>query len=384
MNFIESLALYSGLKVSKPHIDDAFFPVVPKKYITISSDISTSKQWDAFNEYIEIIKPILFKEGIAIVEIGDNKHPINCPISLKGATNSRHWSYIVKNSLLHVGPENLICHIASFHKKPFISLYSNTNKEFSFPIWSSLKNQIAIEPKNHKRPSFSADENPKSINKISAEEVASHTLNILGIKNEYDKYDVINIGDSFFQQSIEIVPDFIPDYNFFPKSSLNIRMDYHFDDSNLVHFANNRKVSIVTDKEIDKNVLNRIKPNLEIIYFKVDENFNYDYLKFLKLSNFKISLIAKQEANLSDTRLKFFDWVVEEEIKKTKKDIDNYKEICDTTNYKSSKKIFSKDGQFSCKCAFDKKIKSHNNQLIIDDKDFWEDLDSFKVYNLTK
>ena len=73
-----------------------------------------------------------------------------------------------------------------------------------------------------------------------------------------------------------------------------------------------------------------------------------------------------------------------ESSNKTKKDLDNSSEICDTTRYKSSKNIFSKDGQFSSKLSFDKKIKIHEDQIIIDEDEFWEDSDYFKLYNLKK
>ena len=95
-----------------------------------------------------------------------------------------------------------------------------------------------------------------------------------------------------------------------------------------------------------------------------------------------MTLIAKDTADISLTRLRFFDYKVEEDFKTTKKDLDNIENICDTTRYKSSKTIFSKDGEFSSKASYDKKINKHSDQLIIDNKDFWEDLHHFKLYNL--
>ena len=67
---------------------------------------------------------------------------------------------------------------------------------------------------------------------------------------------------------------------------------------------------------------------------------------------------------------------------KNKKDLDNTEKICDTTRYKSSKQIFSKEGRFSSKLSYDKKIKTHDDQFIIDEDNFWEDSEYFKLYNL--
>ena len=44
--------------------------------------------------------------------------------------------------------------------------------------------------------------------------------------------------------------------------------------------------------------------------------------------------------------------------------------------------IFSKDGQFSSKSSYLKGIKTHKDQMIIDDKDFWEESLHYKLYNL--
>ena len=43
MNFVESLSLASGLKIGRPRIETSFFPVTPKRYITIHSENHQSK-----------------------------------------------------------------------------------------------------------------------------------------------------------------------------------------------------------------------------------------------------------------------------------------------------------------------------------------------------
>jgi len=386
MNFVESLSLCAGLKHSRPFIEESFFPVVPEKYITFCTENHQSKQWDHFQEYLNIITPILEKNGISVVEIGDNEVNLNSSnISLKGATRPNHWSYIIRRSLLHIGPENFISQLASFHDTPFIAFFSNTNPEYSAPIWSDRKNQILIEADlKSNKPSFLGSEQIKTINNIPAEEVVQKTLDALNIENDFKKYEIFSIGSHFHETLIEVVPDFIPEANFFPRTLINIRMDYHFNESALPYFANNRKVSIVTEKEININTLLHIKPAIEQVYYKIDENSNEKYALDLKRKGIGVTLILKQKCDIDLTRLKFFDWEIHEEENKTKKDLDNSSEICDTTRYKSSKNIFSKDGQFSSKSSLDKKIKIHEDQIIIDEDEFWEDSDYFKLYNLKK
>lgn len=385
MHFVEAMSLFSGLTSKRPAIEESFFPVVSKKYITICTENHQSKQWDHIQEYVDLLLPILKKENIDIIEVGKNKLHITGVIALKGATNENHWSFIIKNSLLHIGPENFIASLASYHNVPSISLFSNTSPEYAAPSWikDSSSKKIFVTPDIEEyKPSFSAEEKDKTINKISAEEIAAKTLDFLGIEHEFNKYDVFNIGKFFHVKVVEVVPDFMPGSNFFPKALINIRLDYHFNVNALPHLANKRKVAIVSDRELELDILNKIKPNLDNLFFKVDESSDVEYFNSLRQHGFRVNLIAKETAKLSDTRFIFFDWDVSEENTKEKKSLDNFEKICDTTRYKSSKMIFSKDGQFSSKSSYDKGIKTYDDQIIIDDDEFWNDSEHFKLYNL--
>ena len=386
MNFVESLSLSSGLKINKPFIDELYFPIPSEKYITFCTEDHQSKQWDHFQECIDILTPILKKHNIDIIEIGENKQKYNNVMSVKGVTNANQWAYIIKKSIGHLGPENFMSQLCSLFNIPFVALFSNTDPEYAAPIWSKDASRQAFLTPNLKnwKTSFSDQENPKSINTISAESVAHEILNILGIENSLSNFKVFYSGAHYHQKLIEVIPDFIPQDNFFPRALLNIRMDYHFNQQALPNFASNRKIAIISDREVDLNLVNQLKPSIEMFILKVDETSSEEYVNKLKSLKIKLTLVAKKGSSLASVRLKFFDFKVEEEKKKTKKDLDNIEDLCDTTRYKSSKYIFSKDGKFSSKSSYDKGIKSHNNQLIINDDLFWEESDHYKLYNLKK
>lgn len=384
MHFVETMSLYSGLKSSRPFIQESFFPVVPEKYITICTEDHQSKQWDGFYEYIELIKPILNKNGISIIEIGANTVNFKGVVVLKKVTNPNHWSFIVKNSLLHIGPESFINSLAAYHNVPCITLFSNTSPEYASPEWiKSSAEQVLLLPnvKNYK-PSFSAQEPEKSINKIYAEEVISKSLEILNIENTFNKYNIFYVGNFYFNKTVELIPNFAPPENFLLNSLVNIRLDYHFNTSVLPNFASKRKVALISDRVINQEVLDVIKPNLNSLHFKVDQSDDPDYYLKLKQKGFNVHLLFKDNADDCETKLNFFDWQIIEDIKKEKKDLDNHQKICDTTRYKSSKIIFSKEGRFSSKASYDRKIQSHEDQMIIDEKDFWDESHYFKLYNL--
>lgn len=384
MHFVETMSLFSGLKSKRPFIDESFFPVSAKKYITICTENHQSKQWDSFQEYIDIISPILKKNNISIIEIGENDINFKNITVLKRATNENHWAFIIKNSLVHIGPENFISSLAALKNTPCITLFSNTSPEYAAPNWieCDATQDFVVPMEGRYKPSFASQEQNKTINKISAESIVAKTLDLLNINNSFNKYDVFSTGNLYYNKVIEVIPDFSPAPDFFPNSLLNIRLDYHFNTQSLKLFANQRKLAIVSDKEIPENILFDIKPSLQMLYFKIDEFSNPDYFLTLKQKGFNLELIFKKDADLSKTRFIFFDWLVNEEDRHDKNNLDNSEKICDTTRYKSSKSIFSKEGVFSCKCAFDKKVTEHQDQMIFHEKSFWDESSYFKFYNL--
>ncbi len=385
MNFIENLSLHSGLRRSTPLINPAFFPVVAEKYITFHTEDHQSKQWDHLQEFINLIKPYLDKEGIEIIELGWNKEAIsNINLSAKNL-DPKNCAYILEKSMLHVGVENFITQLSSFYDIPCVSLYSNTSPDVFSPSWGDMKKyrQWCIEPCRDKfKPSYSGNENPKSINTIPAEKVAAKCLDILGIPHDLSRVSILHIGEGFHATCLEVVPDFIPSPEFFPRSVVNIRMDYYFDEAQIPHFANNRKVSIISDKPVNIGLLRQLSPSIQALFFKIDENFDEEYISQVKSLARPLSLILSQGADPSSTKYKFFDMKVETESKKTKKDLDIADKICDTTRYKSSKMIFSKNKQYSSKAAFQKGIPTTDDQKIIDDPVFWEESQYMKLYNI--
>ena len=385
MNFIENLTLHSGLQQSTPSINQAFFPIVAEKYITFHTEDHQSKQWDHLQEFINLIKPYLDKEGIEIVELGWNKEAItNINISAKNL-DPKNCAYILEKSLLHIGVENFITQLSSFYDVPCVSLYSNTSPDVFSPSWGDKEKyrQWCIEPCRDKfKPSYSGNENPKSINAIPAEKVAAQCLDILGIDHDLSGLSILHIGEGFHATCLEAVPDFTPTPEFFPQSVVNIRMDYHFDESQLPHFTNNRKISIISDRPVNIGLLRQISPAIQALFFKINENFDEEYISQIKGLARPLSLILDQDADASATRYKFFDTKVEEEVKKTKKDLDIADKICDTTRYKSSKMIFSKGKQYSCKAALQQDIPTSEDQKVIDDPVFWEESQYMKLYNI--
>ena len=106
------------------------------------------------------------------------------------------------------------------------------------------------------------------------------------------------------------------------------------------------------------------------------------YINSVKNLGIKINLLSQNEDMLNDLRIKFFDDGVKLIKKKTKKDLDNLDLICDNSLYKNSNKIVSNGKIYSSKAAYSQGLEEDHDK-IIDCDEFWEELDTIKIYNDT-
>jgi ADP-heptose:LPS heptosyltransferase len=92
------------------------------------------------------------------------------------------WLYalpMVVFGLLHFGADSFPTHIASGYNKKIVALYSNNYVNCVKPFFGNPKDHILLEPKRNSKPTFSFEENPKTINSIKPETIAGNILNLL-------------------------------------------------------------------------------------------------------------------------------------------------------------------------------------------------------------
>jgi len=157
MHLVETYATNCGLKIDKPYIYDKFFPVSAEKYITLQPFSKPSKSYDFWQEVVDQVKPFLDDFNIEIVQIGaKGEGDINGCLHTQGQTSIAQCSYIVKNSMLHVGVDSFAAHIASGFGKKIVCLYSNSNINNVKPFWTKNEDCILIEPdRKGKKPIYS-------------------------------------------------------------------------------------------------------------------------------------------------------------------------------------------------------------------------------------
>ena len=363
MHILEQYALNCGLKIGKPFIHEKYYPLPFEKYITFNPfGKFNSRKYSYWQDVIDLINPILKKENINIIQIGGQNEPgyNNC-FPLMGQTNYNQTAYIINNAMLHFGVDSFPIHIASYFDKKIVALYCNMYASQSQPYWSSPKNIKLIQADlNGKKPSYAPEENPKTIDNIKPELIASSILELLNIDNKLSQ-ETVFIGKKYGVLLLECLPSIIIPQNLFPNMLLNIRFDYtgQVKEDDYICTLNNlniRNCSIITDKCIEIEKLLSLKDKITNIFYDVtNTNIDVDFINKVKAFGLKIDLIfnktlSTQEEIINNKKLELIEFQEQLNIIDPV-DIDE-KIIKDSTFYKSKKLLFANNSAYLSKAAY--------------------------------
>lgn len=384
MHILERYALSCGVKIDKPYILDQYYPILFDKYIIFqTSGKGNSRQYDYWNKVFQYIRE--YTTDYKIVHVGvETDQPVpNVDLDIRGQTSMRHLAYLIKNSSLYLGVDSFSTHLAGFYDKKIVALYSYCYAQNCLPIWGAKENKTLIEVdwKKEGKPSFSLNEKEKKINTIMPEIVAKAALDQLGIKNDLDKLQTLFIGSEYHNPTIEVVPD-SSSYPIFIKNKIcNVRMDYHFDETNLVNLANICRLNIITKKEIGIEILNSIKNKVYGFNMVASEDISESYLNQVKSLGIKLNLSADFNEKWPALAEKFFDFKIEKDEIIHKSSIKNVDQINESCLFTSEKIIFSQNKVYSCKLFWEKdqpKLDKQSN--VVDNNSFWQESEYFYIY----
>jgi len=286
-------------------------------------------------------------------------------------TNSlKQCSYIIKNSLGHVGIDSVPVHIASALDKPVVGIYSHTYSNTCDPLWNKESKAITIESdRGGKRPSFALEENPKTINFIKPEKIAQSVLEVLGIDKEI-KEKTIFMGPRSMLECIEVIPS---EPTSFEGGPISVRMDLHHNEEVLKQIIQFAPVEVTLNRPISAEILASKK--IQRLTYEAD-SFDEDFIETLTKFGINATLVCSSSKNLEKERTKHFNCL----IHKTKKHstIKGNKEKLKGINLnslkiKSNKKIICGDKIYES--LFDKNDRKNED-------DFFVDLDWLMVYDV--
>jgi hypothetical protein len=387
-HLIEEYAKNLGVKIGKPIFEPHYMPVTDEKYITVHVDNKIdSKYYEFFPETLDLLKNILSPLGYKIYQIGGADDPM-----LREADKSylgfsrKQTAYIVKNSSLHFGIDSFPIHLASVYDIPIIGLYSHIYPQHAYPYWSTKEKVRILEAdRKGKKPSYSYQESPKSINTIKPEEIVKNACELLGL-NSTLSMNTLHIGEQYSKPCIEIIPNFFGEAAELKNQILNIRMDYFFNEECLMQWASAYNVHIVSDQPIHPEVLKRCRNNIKEITFLINETnkFSLEYLQFVKnLGIVMIGECSNQKA-ISEVREYYFDFLIEPEAKINEKIIN---ELHDKQNLRflTKKDILSNGKRYYSKAHVDAGIVASDKWgSVINQPSFWGDLDHYYIYESFK
>jgi len=382
MNVLEKYATNCGVKIKEPHISTSYFPLREDPYIILDNRSKfESNCYDLFGDVMPYIKPVLEREGISIYSFENNVKD-----NIEGAQPfvalfKKQESYLIKHSRLVVGCDNVTNYFASGLGVPSIGLYAAYPSRCTEPIWS--ENHTSLEShRDSNLPAYGLGENPKTVNFIEPEKIADNIFKMLGLEDRVE-HKTFFIGDLYPVKVVEVIPDFVPPSGFMEQRALNLRMDYHFDEQILIHWLQNRKINLLSNKPVNLNLLKYFKKNVCQLTVNINKNFTTQYLTDVKNIGINVEVFCEKEDELADYRFKFFDFGVNENMFKSKDDLkEEMSNLNDSTKFLSGKILLSKGKRYSCyEAKKAKKELTAKPELVYDTKDFWKELDHYRLIN---
>lgn len=378
MNTSQKYASSCGVPLGEPTVAVGYFPLKTDKYIIIDNrnrnDMNT---YGLYSDVISYIYPFLEKEGVKIISFCKSaKNPIEKTTPYISLTKKQE-AFFIENALLVVSSESLTNHIANALGVKSIGLYSIFPSETVKPIWK--EGHVAIESKKKGNlPSYGLKEFPKAIDFINPEEISQNILDAIGI-NVKIPHETLYIGDYYSTKVVEVIPDFVAPPEFMKNKSLNLRMDYHFDENNMCKWLHNRYLNVMTDKPVNIDMLKYFKKNIAQLTISINENFSNEYLKEVQRVGLKLEIFCENKKEIANYRFKFFDFDINETIYKSKKELKDVK-ITSNTKFLSSKILLSEGQKYSCHEAKKaKKPLTGAPEKVYDTEKFYNELDYYRI-----
>lgn len=372
-----------GTEPKKPIVNKHFYPVMSDNYIVIYNEQEIqSKSYGYYPLVIDILKSFLERQGIDVVILGSSKNVPNRAEYAYCDLSFRKNCYIISKAKLIVSIDNALTQYASSVSVPVVNLYGNIYSSITTPYWSNKNEKEDLEPKWDKKPCFSLVDNKESIDTIPPEKVVSSILKLLGVSNFKEINFKTILTNKIKKEEIDIIPTKYVNLPFFKDSILNIRLDQVSLDSEgtnaFLTYCSNHKCNIILKNVVfQPESLAKIANNVNSLTVIVDKPIDAipkEYFDFLRKNKITFLMLVNNKDLLESLRLEYFDENVEL-YNPPKQKPDNIK-----VNHKflSFKNVVDGDKIYKSLAHWKKGIDSDVN--IVDNADYWEELDYFYIY----
>ena len=360
-------------RLNRLELYDNYYPIVGDKFITISlgndGDIPFYNHWA---DVINLAFPNLEKEGIKIFLLNGNiKYKFNNCENFETTPSYGCLSYIINKSLLHISESGIDLEIASAKDKNIIYINTEDDHKFNYPYWNENSQYICLNE-------------DKKINKIKPEEICKLIFDFLKI--DFDiSYETVFIGENYQGKNIQFIPDQSTDINVPDGVMPIIRMDKFFSEENLAKQLSKHRCIIVTNKEINLNLLQKFRPNVGHVAYFI-ENKDYpefvDNIQSLGIPFGLMSYLDEKELNLK--RINYLDNDVINQLKVPKQeDVEELKGLdINSLYYLSNGPVLSNFKVFKSVCDYENKMYTENPEMatqIKENTNFWKEIQNFHI-----
>lgn len=398
MKLIELYSLASGLKIGKQALTETIYPLDTQRYITLQSGSGmAAKNYPYYSEVTTLLAPILNKAGIAIVQLGGKDDPpvFGCK-HLQGNTTLYQSNYILSRALCHFGNDSWMSHRAGEVGVKQVILFGSTTPQNHGPYRFAAGSAFLESHRFGKKATFASNESPSTISVIPPEDVANAVLRALDLPDAIQRKSWY-IGPDYNVQTIELIPDVVIHPDLRISCPIFIRMDYHFDERAMANNLILRGAMVMTNREIDLNLLTKLKSQIALVKVEVDK-VSPQWILGLKKTGIKCDFYSaeKDPDKLSKMRLDYYEACFFDQFQaSTREDFlkfaGNYQNKVidptakvDTLWFRTNKAILSNGKVFLSKAHWlagqYTESTEKNSAQVIDTQDFWEEVSHQYVY----
>ncbi len=379
MKFLEQYALTCGLKIDKPYIFEEFFPIpFENEYIIFHPISKPAKTYDYWNDVLYLIRKNLPPE-IKIIRIGDKDEPnFEYCINIQGQTNINNIAYLIARSRAYLGTDTFSMHVAAGSgDKPLLALFSSSPVNNSGPSFGDPAQQVLIEAPRPGKPSYAFNEDPKTINNIKPEEIASKFIKLLGFDYK-EEYKTIHFGTEYKKQK-QMMFSPLAEIQCPPGITPEIRMDYHFNEQILANTLSQRPCFVVTNKPISLNLLKSLKKNVTALVYLVEKDNSPEFVREVRKLGIKIflaSFLPKEE--IQPLKIHYYEIGPIRTAERSDKDKAAELKQIPNLHYHSQKIISAGTKKYSSHAAMVAGIeRTPDFEPVINNDLFWDNLNDF-------
>jgi hypothetical protein len=382
MHTVEKIASILSQIPQKPNqIPFEFFAIPFSKYITIFNDGTTpSNYYPYIEDVIDDISKTLNSQGIKIVQICSNPNQPQYfnTYYINNFTLSQ-LNFLIKNSLFHISTDNYSNELAGILDIPSLSIAGNRHTSNSLPWFGS--SSLAIGPNDGIKPCFSQTDPMNRMANVKPEQVSYHVLKHFDLNSKIE-YKTLFLGSRYPSINMDYIPNFKLNNDSYGGFNVNVRLDKSQNLQNCYDFCSKFKHRLTCSTSTDKNFIKLVQKNINQLIYIVDKNSNPD--DFNEFSGFGIPVfyVSYDVTNQNLVKLNFIDKGVKIiNLYDNRKKIE---ELCGTSDFglsfKSSKIILSNNTKYISYAHVENDIKADRINKPIFSKEFFKDIDCYKIY----